>query len=347
MDDVEGSNEQEKVDPVNQHERETQDKNQADIIEDIPQNENESTPVPAVKRRREFGSQKLPQRKKAKSQKAVRIELNEKIKADKSVKKVATAKKGFKRNVLTVKFKLSGLQAKAGVVPDFALFVKDDVHDPQFSNAAKYAGKYISYVKGDIGQTFYSGQGIKYNPDQFFMCENELDFEGDKINPYIALNNRPTNINHNTEQEPNADVASESDDSLEEEDDNGGSASDSSDDESRVDLYNMKKTAQKVSWGAPSRNSDDSMSSGGVHVYGRAAEKRENKEKKKKRLENRKKCQESMNRTSVDILGDSVNGISPENNNLGGTRSKGKAKRGGKGGKGGKGARGGRGGRGR
>ena len=51
-----------------------------------------------------------------------------------------------------------------------------------------------------------------------------------------------------------------------------------------------------------------------------------------------------MNRTSVDILGDSVNGISPENNNLGGTRSKGKAKRGGKGGKG---ARGGRGGRGR
>ena len=47
-------------------------------------------------------------------------------------------------------------------------------------NTARHAGKYISYVKGDIQQKFYSKQGISYDPKIFYVCDNEIDFEEDK-----------------------------------------------------------------------------------------------------------------------------------------------------------------------
>ena len=88
----------------------------------------------------------------------------------------------------------------------------------------------------------------------------------------------------------------------------------------------MRTVAKKVSWGAPLReHSEHSDSSGGVHVYGRGADKPVDKEKKQKRSENKKHSKASSERTSNDIL-DSVEIVQ--------RKDKGKAMPGGRGGKG-------------
>ena len=142
------------------------------------QTENEFTPAPrdSNKRKRVFGSTSGGQKKRTvNSTKNVRIDLSKKIKEKQSVKKSKVAKKKFKNNFLTIKFKLSSLQQKVGEVPDFALIVKDNVHEVTATNSAKHAGKYLAFVKGDIGKKFLSEQGISYNPEMFYLCENEID----------------------------------------------------------------------------------------------------------------------------------------------------------------------------
>ena len=79
-------------------------------------------------------------------------------------------------------------------------------------------------------------------------------------------------------------------------------------DENIDDIYNMQKVAKKVGtpggFSAPGRDEfDSSVSSGGVHVYGAAAEKHIEKNERKKRIENKKREKESNNRTKTDILG--------------------------------------------
>ena len=54
------------------------------------------------------------------------------------------------------------------------------------------------------------------------------------------------------------------------------------------------------------------MSSGGVNVYGRAAEKTISKEKKKKKLEKKKRSKDAAKKTSVDILENQKDGQASE-----------------------------------
>ena len=155
--------------------------------------QNEQTPAPSnsgnrSKRRKLFGS--TNEKKKSKNNpRNVRIDISKKMKENETTKKSEAAKRGFKNNFLTVKFKLSSLQFKAGKVPDFALFVKDDVHEVTGTKSAKHAGKYIGFVKGSIGKNFFSEKGISYNPENFFMCNNEIDFQEDTITPYMHAKN--------------------------------------------------------------------------------------------------------------------------------------------------------------
>ena len=95
------------------------------------------------------------------------------------------SKKGFKDNFLTIKFKLSEIQSKAGTVPDFALFAKDDIHSPDATNAASYAGKYLTFIKGDLTNKFFSHSGISFNQDEFFICKNEIDFTEESFSKQI------------------------------------------------------------------------------------------------------------------------------------------------------------------
>jgi hypothetical protein len=73
--------------------------------------------------------------------------------------------------------------------------------------------------------------------------------------------------------------------------------------ESQPNVFNMGQSARKVSWGAPNReNSGSSLSSGGVNIFGRAAEKVVSIEKKKS--DKKKRSKEVSTKTNVDILDD-------------------------------------------
>ena len=222
------------------------------------------------------------------------------------------AKKGFKMNFLTVKFKLSELQVKAGRAPDFALFVKNDVHDPKTVNAANHAGKYMSYVKGDIGEIFYN-KGISFDPKKFFMCENAVDLSEDKIGPLEMIQTSVKNTSKNAKKHKEKAIIiqeSEEDETTddtsmqsEDEDNDKESSSSSFDSDFNDDPFNMKKVAKKVSWGAPDHDGSESPgSSGGVIVYGRGAEKSVDKSKKKRKADIKKRSKESNKRTSTDVL---------------------------------------------
>ena len=93
----------------------------------------------------------------------------------------AAAKKGFKDNFLNVKFKLSDIQVRANQLPDFALFIKDDLHKPTSRNPVGHAGKYITYIKGDIRDKFFSKDGISFHPDDYYIRKNELDLTEDQL----------------------------------------------------------------------------------------------------------------------------------------------------------------------
>ena len=63
---------------------------------------------------------------------------------------------------MTVKVKLSDIQRKAGTIPDFAFFIRDNVHDPKARPACPHAGKYITYMKGNLSEKFFSKSGISF-----------------------------------------------------------------------------------------------------------------------------------------------------------------------------------------
>ena len=205
---------------------------------------------------------------------------------------------------MTIKFKLSEIQTKAGQIPDFALFVKNDVHDSKATNPSNHAGKYVSYVNGDIGEQFYT-KGIKYDPNLFFMCKNAVDFEEDRIGPHrsvlaSASKTSRTVVSDMVEVSGSSDDESQLDNT--EEGDLGKVTDYESDAEERVDVCNMAKYARKVSFGAPSRETSASESSGGVHVYGRGAEKVVDKRKKAKKVAMKKRSKASAKKTETDVL---------------------------------------------
>merc|ERR1712179_14414 len=115
---------------------------------------------------------KTKRSKKSKAPKDARIAMKRQVKG---IKSKICKKKGFKENTLTVKFKLSEIHAKAGTFPDFALFIKDNVHSPDVRNAANYAGKYITFIKGNLADKFFTEEGISFDPKEFFICENGVD----------------------------------------------------------------------------------------------------------------------------------------------------------------------------
>ena len=264
------------------------------------------------KRRRVFGSPKVKQWT-SKTTKSFRVK---RLKSTKVPTTGNAAKKNFKSNFLTVKFKLSEMQIKAGKVPDFALFVKNDVHDHKAPNSANHAGKYVSYVKGNIANTFFT-KGICYNPDDLFICGNEVDLQEDscpmfkKKSSATTRNDRTKNVTKIRQKTQtiiipeSSDASDTSEEEGEDESDAQKSSSGGSDVESELDLFDMARVATVVRCpGTPSNreSSCSSESSGGVKVYGRGAEKPPNKEKKKRKAALKKRGKESAKRTATDLL---------------------------------------------
>ena len=247
-------------------------------------------------------------RKKQKTPRETRKKLIEKS-TPKENEDIKNAKKRFKDNFKTIKLKVEIIQPKNGTVPDFALFIKDDLHSPEAIPPSNHAGKYLTYIKGDITKKFFSKRGIAFNMQEFFLCENALDLKEDRNLPLemarISVSRESDESDDSTEEDVQIPVIDEENVVVDDECSDQLSKSDSN--ESEPNVFNMGQSARKVSWGAPMReNSGSSSSSGGVNIFGRAAEKEVSAEKKKKKADKKKRSKEASAKTTVDILDDSL-----------------------------------------
>ena len=175
----------------------------------------------------------------------------------------------------TVKFKISGLQSE----PDFALFIKDTVHTPGLKNSAKTAGKYIAFFKGDLAKHFFT-DGIKFNPNEFFLCENELNLTEDRTLPYNMMKSAQKTKDKSSENILISDETEEG--------------------------YNDDTAlpSRKVSWRDPNRTvSSRSSFESGAHVYGKGSRKTGSNNAEAKKSKNKKK-KDGDNQIRVDIVED-------------------------------------------
>ena len=108
-------------------------------------------------------------------------------------------------------------------------------------------------------------KGLSYGPKEFFICENDVDLEEDKITPFSQKSKKtpPRSIEVVQMSVEDSETTSETE----------------SDEDIATDIFNMKKVAKRVqcpgSFVAPERQqSEDSESSGGVNIYGAAVDKK-------------------------------------------------------------------------
>ena len=311
-----------------------------------------ATAVPDSTGRKRATEQQKVVAKKRKTVNQARKDLVDETKKKTEAKNPRAAKKGFKDNYQTLKFKISSINTKAGSSPDFALFVFDNVHDPASKPSTPHAGKYLTYMKGNISTKFFSKQGISYNPKDFYICENEIDLSEDKVLPVqkaveisrmnLASDHLVVSPEAVEAQElealvveaqveapvedvplvesPETDIVVNSIvvEDNEREGITVGSNSEKdvhSDVDSDLDIFNMRKKARSVSWGAPDYDSDTSSDSdNGVYSYGRAAGKTLSEEKKKKNSEKKKRAKDANNKATTDILENNENGSSNKSN---------------------------------
>ena len=166
---------------------------------------------------------------------------------EKKVRSDRATKKSFNDNVYTVKVNLSASQAKHGKLPDFAVFVKDSVHDPDVNNPEKSAGKYICFMKGNIADDFFSKKGITFHPEKFHLCKNELNMKEDQLLPYQK---QPQQLSDAfiLPEDPVVVVAQDASEEMEVSDeDTIHSGDESSSSDEQVDSYNTGTTARKFS----------------------------------------------------------------------------------------------------
>jgi hypothetical protein len=132
-------------DAVQHDEESTPALHHADESNDAVQNDKENTPElqhvnenTLINNKRKqvddtAGTSKSKRRKTATNKTVIEARKShvKDVKEKKGEKSDRAAKNGLKDNFLTLKVKISTLHCKAGTCPDFALFVKDNVHDPK------------------------------------------------------------------------------------------------------------------------------------------------------------------------------------------------------------------------
>ena len=87
----------------------------------------------------------------------------------------------MKDNFLTLKVKISTLHCKSGTCRDFALFVKDNVHDPKAPTHVLMLVNILRTQKATSAQN--SSQKLEFHTRDFFLCENEVDLIEDRQLP--------------------------------------------------------------------------------------------------------------------------------------------------------------------
>ena len=216
------------------------------------------------------------------------------------VKSKRATRKGMKDNFLTLKFKISSLHIRAGTIPDFNLFVKDNLHDPSAPHPAAHAGNFMTFTSGNVCDRFFSG-GILYNPN-----EKEVDMKEDRqLAANQALQSKAAkplsdrNINKSKVEVEEAKQSSSSESSS----DKSSSSEVSDSDVNPEEVYDMLEPARRVSFKPPARSNEESdISSFGDHKYGRGAERQVTAGKKKKRTERKKRAKLTVADIKTDIL---------------------------------------------
>ena len=108
------------------------------------------------------------------------IQTKRKNKQPKEVTKTDTAaKQSFNSGFLTLKAHISQLQIKNGKPPNFAIFMEDNLHDPEAKPAKETAGRIIAFAAGDMRKEFFEN-GLKYDPIKYAFMENGYNFKEDK-----------------------------------------------------------------------------------------------------------------------------------------------------------------------
>jgi len=87
----------------------------------------------------------------------------------------------FKVKYLTLKKKTSSLQVEVGTEPDFCLIVKNNLQNPNTSNAAPTAGKYMVYCEGPLRHQLLGG-GTMFDYGSFYMMANNYDYTEEELN---------------------------------------------------------------------------------------------------------------------------------------------------------------------
>ena len=86
-------------------------------------------------------------------------------------------KKRHSRSSLTLLIKkCAELSPKLGETVDFALFIRDVIHDPKAKHTSPMAEKIISFTSGTLKEMFQE-QGLRYNPDTYFDLASEKNFK--------------------------------------------------------------------------------------------------------------------------------------------------------------------------
>ena len=213
----------------------------------------------------------------------------------------------MKDNFLTLKFKISSLHIRAGTIPDFALFVKDSLHDPSAPHPAAHAGKYMTFTRGSICDKFFT-DGILYNPDEFYLCKNEIDMNEDR---QLAVNQalqskaaKPSSARNVNVNKPKKRVEEAKESSSSESLSDKSSNTEVSDSNvNPEEVYDLLEPARRVSFSTPARTGEESdISSFGVHTYGRGAEKQVTAGKRKRRTERKKRAKSAAADVRTDIL---------------------------------------------
>lgn len=231
-----------------------------------------------------------------------------------SIKTETAARKAFLNVFRTLKKKLDNLHSKNGQVPDFALIVKNSVQPSNVKNAARSAGKYLTFTKGSLSDRIFSQDGIKFHPDEYFVCKNADTMMEERNLPFQKSMQNSDDVPNNKKKKEIKEATVIDDEEESSESSISDEKSESSQIDEEFDLFNAAKTARKVSWGAPERDSVTSDSSGGARQYGRGAEKAKDKRHAKKKEMKKKHLKAASEKGKDDIL--DRDGFGPPNRNV-------------------------------
>ncbi len=143
----------------------------------------------------------------------------------------------FKDKLLTIKKKTAAHQIEHGGKPDYLFMMRNNIQDPNVTNASPTAGKYMIMSEGPIREHLLGG-GVKFVKGESYMFANHWDMTEEVI-------------------DENKDDYEDSDEGVDEEKGApgpgkkaiGSNLSDNmeySDEEFDLDIYQMKKGARKV-----------------------------------------------------------------------------------------------------